>query len=253
MKSLGYVLCFLLGILVGWGLSERLPQPPPRPAPTASSPTEARLKQMLDRARSDLVAAQREKESLENELREARGRSLAGPEPKAPAPPSPPASHATLPPEWLRSLKAVDNVRDLLAMDIPKGRDEHGTLGWVRMTQRVREILKAPEAQDRFLRDLPMLTPEELVKLWDVFWLDAEGRAGGFAAFGEGFGPRITRTLVDLNQRRDPDPQVRSLRINLLIPDARYLTDADLSALKQTLASDPEEGIRKSADRLPRR
>ena len=74
MKSLGYVLCFLLGVLAGWGLAERLPAPsaPPPPVPAAPPSKETELRQALDRARADLVAAQKEKEALENELREAR-------------------------------------------------------------------------------------------------------------------------------------------------------------------------------------
>ena len=76
MRNLGYIAAFLLGLLAGWGIAEQLPQPSSSlPIPISpASPKETELRQALDRARSDLVAAQKEKEALENEMREARAR-----------------------------------------------------------------------------------------------------------------------------------------------------------------------------------
>ncbi len=146
-------------------------------------------------------------------------------------------------------MKSAVSVAELLAIPLPEGQASEALQY---LWPRTKALLRNPDAQAVFLRDLPSYSVEQLVRLWDVFWVNDAGLAGGFAAYGPGFGPAVTAQLADMIATH-PDAGVRKMALNLLAPDSRHLSDRRSEELRAALLGSPDPELRRGAEKLPRR
>ncbi len=155
-----------------------------------------------------------------------------------------PVVPATRPTPPMKPPVAAERIADLLGGEIP-GDQYQKVMG------KIRELLTDRTANAVFIADLPTLTVRQMVVLWDVLWLTADFRKDGFGAFGDEFGREMTRRLAELLPTYR-DAQQRHLVINMLLPDLKYLSDAELARLKTIAEADADEYVRKQAEKLKR-
>ncbi|HEX7897692.1 MAG TPA: hypothetical protein VF950_08015 [Planctomycetota bacterium] len=216
---------FALGLLAGLAIG-RLPvsDPPPArpPAPPAAAPPEPSSAPVPN------PGAPEGKPALSPEAPRAKG------EPKPETKPAAPA--------WTDRLGSTRRVAELLSL-APPDRASHAAL-----MRRARARLKEPDAQEAFLAELPALSREQLVVLWDVLWMgDVPQR---LSTFGVGFAAEFSRALTDLYTTRT-DPRDQELLCNLLLPDLGSVSDERLEHLRNLLAADGNPRLRDKARQLP--
>jgi hypothetical protein len=229
----GYLLAASLGAVVGWGIAtfrrpaEVLPAPKPaaRVAPETPSPAP--------------------------EPERPRPATTELPPVAAPAPNATPA--LPLPPQdWLRQIRSLPRVKDLLSTEPPPGDTSTKRSCLYARDQRVRDVLKSEGGQAAFLADLPTLSPKEMVALWDALWLNDREKAQGLGAYGASFARELSRSLVELIPAQ-ADPSLRMLEANTLLQDTRYLSDAEVEYLRAFFQASSDPALQRRAQDLPRR
>ena len=137
---------------------------------------------------------------------------------------------------------------ELLSVALPEGDAATRQAAHAALRRRTRALLKDPEAQAVFLAELPALSREQLVALWDVLWLgDVPQR---LSTFGTSFASAFSRTLIDLYTTRT-DARDQELLCNLLLPDLGFVSDDRLERLRSLLAADANPRLRDKARQLP--